>query len=68
MFVHFRDRTHAFCRGRSGVSMARPVVVDVGTGCGAVALSIADSLRSSRIWNDISDVAARRGETAPAFH
>jgi release factor glutamine methyltransferase len=44
-----------------------PVVVDVGTGCGAVALSIAHSLRSSRVYGtDISDVAvhaARRNRT-----
>src|SRR5436190_12339997 len=37
-----------------------PVVVDVGTGCGAVALSIAHSLRSSSVYGtDISDAAVR---------
>ena len=44
-----------------------PVVVDVGTGSGAVALSIAHSLRSSSVYGtDISDVAvhaARRNRT-----
>jgi release factor glutamine methyltransferase len=38
----------------------RPVVVDVGTGCGAVALSIAHARRSSTVYGtDISDVAVR---------
>ena len=38
----------------------RPVVVDVGTGCGAVALSIAHSRRHSSVYGtDISDVAVR---------
>ena len=37
-----------------------PVVIDVGTGCGAVALSIAKSIRSSTVYGtDISDVAVR---------
>ena len=37
-----------------------PVVVDVGTGCGAVALSIAHSLRSSSVYGtDISEAAVR---------
>jgi release factor glutamine methyltransferase len=44
-----------------------PVVVDVGTGSGAVALSIAHSRRSSHVYGtDISDVAlhaARRNRT-----
>ena len=37
-----------------------PVVVDVGTGCGAVALSIARAIKGSRVYGtDISDVAIR---------
>jgi release factor glutamine methyltransferase len=44
-----------------------PVVVDVGTGCGAVALSIAHSRRSATVYGtDISEVAvhaARRNRT-----
>jgi release factor glutamine methyltransferase len=37
-----------------------PIVVDVGTGCGAVALSIGRSIRSSSVYGtDISNVAVR---------
>jgi release factor glutamine methyltransferase len=68
VFVPTSATEHTFSVAVQAAARWRaPVVIDIGTGCGAVALSIAHAIRSSRVYGtDIAEVAvlcARRNRS-----